>query len=238
MAKKVYKSTVELTVETKDLPVKSIEVYRCTETTKESGKKGRSVTWEGICSKGEARASRMAPACRTGWVLLRDEDLEDLRRHGWTMARDEDPDEYIVNRFSKTPFSDWGKAYWKLVRVSGGDHMIFDQDGAALPVGQTCEYIMWNMDNEHYDLDKAFEILSRHPEVEQLSRFDIPYYNREEGLTESLAFRWVPTVDSYRKTWAWCLENKSKYPSTEMPRAARALDLFGLRVAEKEPKWW
>jgi len=238
MAKKVYKSTVELTVETKDLPVKSIEAYRCTEAKKESRKEVRVVVWEGICSKGDARAVGMSMARQPKWCLLRPEDLEGLRRYGWTMPRDEAYDEFIVNRFSKTPFSDWGKKDWKLVRVESGDHMIFDQDGLALPVGQTCEYIMWNMDNEHYELDKAFEILSRHPEVEDLRRFDIPYYNREKGRTKSLAFRWVPTVDSYREIWSWCLKNESKYPSTEMPRAARALDLFGLRAVEKEPRWW
>ncbi len=60
---------------------------------------------------------------------------------------------------------------------------------------------------------------------------DIPSYNSERGASQTIYFRWAPTVGDYRKMWAHCTANYPRYPSTCMHHAIFELDLIGARAA-------
>jgi hypothetical protein len=152
---------------------------------------------------------------------------------------------------SKTPLTDMDNKTKILVRLDYDSHMAFSIKGAPYPVAKQFDYIEGTLDNLHYDLEKAVQILSKRKDVQLVKSeqphynsnpyiLEIPYYNRGDGRYDYVAFRWIPTVQTYRKVWKKCLAVEKDYPSTRIREVALGMDLFGLRKggAEKERHWF
>lgn len=242
MTAKTFTTTTTLKVETKPVPgLPDFVVFRCEQEIRTGRRKPKLSSWEGFCrAKKLPSPGNEKPSLKEneGWVFTTQSALDELARHGW--CRDVDGKwVYPLHKgMTETPFTDLERDDLVLVRAEGGGHMVFDRKGKALPVARNVDYIDYRMDNEHYDLDKAVQILSKRSDIHDLRREPIPYYNRDEGRTETLIFTWAPNVRTYRRAWKWCQEQDTEYPSTRFNYAVEKLDLWGLARAgaKKERK--
>jgi hypothetical protein len=137
-----------------------------------------------------------------------------------------------------------------IVNIKYDSNMLMDRNGDPLPVALHFDYISHGgITDGRYDLKLlAAHLLTRddvwiYPnqggwrkdDVDRTKRAttveecitEIPYYNRERGSAQTVYFRWMPTLEAYRKMWANC---GGKYPSTDMHQAIFDLDLLGLRA--------
>ena len=236
MASKTFTTTTTLKVETKPVPgVPELLVYRCEREAQTGRRKPKLSSWEGFCPvKKPPSPGNEKPSLKEdqGWFFTTQASVEAVARYGWTCMGESREWVYPLHEgMSKTPFTDVGRKDLVLVRAEGGGCMVFDRKGKALPVARGVDYIDWCVDNGHYDLDKAVEVLSKRSDIHDLRREPIPYYNQDSGRTETLVFTWAPDVRTYRRAWKWCQGLNVHYPSTRFPYAVDKLDLWGLARA-------
>lgn len=232
-----FKKTVEHTETLLTLPITKTQLaYRLVrqcDITDEKGRKHPKVLGsesQGIISQAILEKHISEGADFTSDLsLVSDETLEGIRRRGWSYEADEwgiqKPYDYIKS----------GKK-GHLVRFDHGAHMLYDASGKVLPVGLFFEYISAYMDNKHYNLERAVEILKKNPNVDLQERRwgdgyidNIPSYNASQGRDRCISFWWAPTTEEYRQLWTKCKELKGQYPSTNRYRAVFECDLLGLR---------
>lgn len=173
---------------------------------------------------------------------------EALRTRGWNDYWDERKTYPTINALAAADDPD------SIVRLDPGSWMMFDRHNDALPIGLNFDYISHGgITDGRFDLKKlAAHLLARddiwiYPcktgwksdQCDHKGRAtkleecitEIPYYNREKGCSQTIYFRWMPDVDSYRKMWSHCLASNTKYPSTHMFESIFELDLLGFRAA-------
>lgn len=236
MTAKTFTTSTTLKVETKPVPgLPDFVVFRCEQEIRTGRRKPKLSSWEGFCrAKKPPSPGNEKPALKEdeGWLFTTQAALDEVARHGWSRPNEKGGWDFPLHEgMTETPFTDLGRKDLVLVRAEGGGHMVFDRKGKALPVGRRVDYIEYRMDNGHYDLDKAVQVLSKRSDIHDLQREPIPYYNRDEGRTETLIFTWAPNVRTYRRAWKWCQEQDTEYPSTRFAYAIESLDLWGLARA-------
>ncbi len=117
------------------------------------------------------------------FYYLSPEQVEDLRKNQWT------------HEFKPVPL--WNAAKAGLTNAStllgvGKYYYTYDatmrfHDGRVIPCGVAFDYIEPAMRDTAYDVDKAFDILSKRTDLHQLQKIDVPYYN---GGGKGLFFIW------------------------------------------------
>ena len=168
--------------------------------------------------------------------------LKLIARHGFSegyeMAQKDDKGFEEGRPF--TALVESGVSVDRVLRIDYSSHMVFDRSGNVMPAGIHFEYIKACMDNAHYDLLRALEILKQNERVHFLSRRErltdepeilaIEHYNASSLRNRYLAFWFEPTVEEQRALWEKQKAYGTKYPSTEEYRAMFDLDILGLRA--------
>lgn len=140
-----------------------------------------------------------------------------------------------------------------LIVVEASSHQLRDLTGQYIPVATYFSYIENHLREDTHDLEKVVRLLKlrgditivdeekfKHKNVyEALSKgldvaahsgneiFSIPYYNAEEGQTQSVQFLWTPTKAEFQKVMG---AYEGKYKSIH--RTAIQSDAFGLSCCE------
>lgn len=136
-----------------------------------------------------------------------------------------------------------------LVRLDEYSHQVFDRHDRPLAQSILFDYISGRVNNEDYDLKKAYMVLSKRKDIrlfrgdERLSEgyskdpqpknyeeavFTIPYYNRTQTCSEALQFLWIPTQSQFE-----ALFKKDRGVSNE---SVIDSDVLGLAICKKENK--
>lgn len=140
-----------------------------------------------------------------------------------------------------------------LIVVEGSSHQLRDLTGQYIPVATYFTYIENHLSEDSHDLEKVVRLLKLRGDItvvdeekfkqqnvyEALSKgvdiaahagkeiFSIPYYNAEEGRTESVQFLWTPIKEDFQKVMG---TYEGKYKSIH--RTAIEQDVFGLSCCE------
>lgn len=154
------------------------------------------------------------------WRLLHADGVAELAEWGWG---GEDDAFRWERGASSTPFTDLESPQHHLVRLDAPNCMVFDELGQPLVVAETA-HPCWPWDLHPYIIDvvRARAHLQNHPHVRGLA-----LEQTMDTLEMGLIFRWSPDTETYRRAWAWCLEQNS----STLARAVAALDLLGLAAA-------
>ncbi len=113
-------------------------------------------------------------------------------------------------------------------------HMIFDVNKKVLPTCIYFDYIQARLNSSNYDLNAVLKVLWDREDVYNIDKYmdldikNIPYYNNDTGNEQFISFRWVASIEDYKKMWDKCLKYKCEYPSCRMYEAIAALDLLGI----------
>lgn len=104
-------------------------------------------------------------------------------------------------------------------------HLLFDLEGAPIPIPYSYDYIASPFTNEYCDLKELLGHLKSHPwglERESLVIKDVPYYNNEEGWKKFIAeedlefIRILPPKEIIKEIYKEAIEEDKKYFSTRM----------------------
>lgn len=221
---KNYNVSTQFSISTKPLPGGFL-AFRTVKTTTREGVEPSVMVWEGVADH-EPTPEDPCPHS-DGFVLVPQNTLDTLAQKGWSYYEDKKEHWVFPSGVCETPYSS-DLSTLVLVRVDGGAHMVFDEQDQPFPVAVFCDYIEWCIDNEHYDLDKAQEVLSKRDDIQGLTRKDIPFFNASEKRSKTLEFTWTPSIEAYRQAWKVCQELSTGYPSCRFPQAVGKLDLWGL----------
>lgn len=74
--------------------------------------------------------------------------------------------------------------------------------GSYITVGVLMDYMNGNVSESHYDLEKLLIFLKNRNDivfVNDAKIEQIPYYNNEEGRSETINFTWYPNEEDYNK---------------------------------------
>lgn len=111
----------------------------------------------------------------------------------------------------------------------GLDGTINDFLGTYHSVGVHMDYLTGNISESHYDLERLLVILKNRDDIVFIkdARIEnIPYYNAEEGRSETINFIWYPNEEDYKK----CLTENGYFKTGNAPTK-----VFGL--VEKEQNY-
>ena len=150
------------------------------------------------------------------------------------------------------PWTDWAANLERdldgLVFVDHSSHMLYDRRGTHVPVGLMFDYIMGGVDNENYDLARAYAHLSARKDIRLLrgderrtragvelpapanmkeAIYDIPYYNATETRNQALEFLWMPDPETYAQVFT------SKKQEGRRHESVLAKNVLGLRALRK-----
>lgn len=158
------------------------------------------------------------------YLMVNKEILEDLRTNILANIPRIDPfDKYVQDNASNEYI------------IKGKDGIKFFLDDRVVPVALHFEYIQSNMDNMHYDLELAVEILKKNSQVTLITdRYDksfisdIPSYNASPSRTKCISFIFSPTIEQATMLWEEQKKIDEKYPHGARFKAVLDLDLLGL----------
>ena len=137
-----------------------------------------------------------------------------------------------------------------LYRVDYASHMIFRPNGRPVPLAIMYDYINGRIYDGEYDLHKVAVVLLQRDDVVVFNHhkkpsnktnwsdkqywathpkeciMNIPYYNNEEGQTQSVEFIWQPKDEDYQ--YLWDKVKDQQYPSSALKNSVLSLDFFQL----------
>lgn len=170
-------------------------------------------------------------------MFVPDEFLVSLQQIGY--SRTLDKFDATLNGIQKNLMSLWSKRGYQLVRMYRSGHMVFDLADRLLPMAIRFDYINGGITNEDYDLDQVVSVLKQNQQVRGLSddvieTSDIPWYNRESHRSKAVEFVFSPTQEQMQQIWQTARQMNARYPSTQIVRAVKKLDLLNLNICKKQ----
>lgn len=148
-------------------------------------------------------------------------------------------------------FSDGRVVPGDIVRFDPKRGAIFTLDDKILPHAIFFDYMSnGRISNKTYDLDKLIAHLLPRDDIRFFPKtrrredpdysatastaeealLEIPYYNRDSGRENTVAFRWAPSQEAYQAIWD-ALPNKNKdYPLGDLYSVLFETDALGLRA--------
>jgi len=207
-----------------------LEVRRVTRVRLDRGSRTRVVeeTVQGPAVEGEHSGQ---------YCVVEPELLEKLRVKGWFHD-----DKYEL--ISKKPFTrvKSGKPY-RVVRLRGYDHTVFDEAGLPLPVGVWFDYMggSGSVNNCTFRLGPLLTALEARDDVQiGTERYgdskvqSVPGYNRGGGSgTRFVQFCWGPSVELYREYLGLVAAQGPKVWDAKHTVALTMLGLDGFRLPKR-----
>lgn len=174
-------------------------------------------------------------------MLVTPEVIEYFRTHGWIQILGSDNDIYSklapLNDKPYTNFINETVTKENLVFVDYSRNMVFDRKDEPFATAMYFSYMDGGIDNGHYHLDRALEILKQRNDIKFLNgrnyleleskAIRIPSYNAERYRNEYLQFIWMPSREDYVKMWNKAKSCNGMFQSKH--HAVFDLDLLGLR---------
>jgi len=181
--------------------------------------------------------------------------LEEMRQHAYYSeselkkifdnARYTSVQELVEKGYSKNSFRALKDAAANPSRVLWMDRstLLLYPVGSDMPIPTPLylSYLNHGPDNRTFDLDKAYNILSKNPWVSELSREYVPDYNRHDGLEEEIKCDVLLPQDVWDKLVKKCMKMDPKFWSCRLPehlcyKPYLRTDLLGLKPAYAEKK--
>lgn len=128
-------------------------------------------------------------------------------------------------------------------------HVLFDNTGKAVPIPMTFDYIGTDFHSNAVEIEKAKEVLIKHPWVlnkEDLEIQRVPYYNADGNNHRYLQVTLLPDAKSYNKMYEMAISTKrgKEFFSVELKNLVigknyafpdyNPLKLHKLRIKEKQ----